>query len=200
MAPTSRLFNHAIYSSVGRSPGLESHGDDSVDLGLAVPIDPSLRQSKCSEDEQQLFYLIPVDDTTRINERPSVVEGAEGSLGAEASSPRRSSTVSRGAEAFFGLAMETRLGTRGPKPAVFGTEEEAAMGRQFVAHEPCRVGVEIWGVSGLKDKQRLYSSTFFYAGVSRAWLKAWRAADSAPFRSPSSISICSAFRRRERCN
>lgn len=178
MAMTSRLVTHSTYNSIGRTPGLDSHPDDGPDLGLAASIDPHLNTRKHGRGQLN-FYLIPVDNTTRINERsPASSEGGEG---AELSpSPRKPSTVPRGVDCFFGLALETRLGTKGPKLAVFGTEDEAIAGRTFVAYEPCRVGVEFWGVGNLKDKQRLYSSTFFYAGVNPPL-------SSAP---PSAANLC----------
>lgn len=163
MAMTSRLVTHSTYNSIGRTPGVDSHPEDGPDLGLATSIDPHLNARKHGRDQRN-FYLIPVDDTTRINERSPT--SSEGGNGAEPSpTPRRPSSIPRGVDGFFGLALETRIGTKGPKPAVFGTEDEAIAERSFVAYEPCRVGVEFWGVGNLKDKQRLYSSTFFYAGV-----------------------------------
>lgn len=167
MTLSSRLVSHSTYSSAGRSPGLESHADEGPDLGLTTSIDPHLTTLKHQRDRTP-FYLVPVDDTTRINERtPSSADGSEpGAIVDPLSTARRPTTVPRGVDGFFGLALEMRIGTRGPKAAVFGTEDEALLGRHFVAFEPCRVGVEFWGVAHLKDKQRLYSSTFFYAGVS----------------------------------
>lgn len=202
MAMTSRLVTHSTYNSIGRTPGLDTHPDDGPDLGLATSIDPHLNIRKHGADQRN-FYLIPVDDTTRINERtPASSEGGEA---AELStSPRKPSTVPRGVDGFFGLALETRLGTKGPKSAVFGTEDEAMAGRTFVAYEPCRVGVEFFGVGNLKDKQRLYSSTFFYAGVSVLIVarvsSELRSLTFALFPSPSSTSTSSAFKRRERSN
>lgn len=129
---------------------------------------------------RQPFWLVPVDDTTRINDRmSSSATGAdnngeplpsESSPSSPSSSPRKTSSLPQGAEGFFGLAVETRMGTQqGAQSAVFGSAAEEQLGRRFVAHEPFRISLEFHSVASLKDKQRLYSSTFFHAGVSRTF-------------------------------
>lgn len=116
--------------------------------------------------------------------------------GAPESSPKaKPSTLATGAEAFFGLALETRLGADGPSPGVIGTREEATAGRRFVPYEPFRFSAEFWGVGELREKQRLYSETFFYAGVSPLFFPPSFGVDVA-LRSRPTTSTSRRFRRR----
>ncbi|KAM0791547.1 hypothetical protein ACM66B_005995 [Microbotryomycetes sp. NB124-2] len=162
--PTSRLNYHAAYGST-RSPGQETMVDERPELGLVSQINPA--RTLRDGDDSRPYYLLPVDDTTRINEKPSInsetPENAAEVAPAPAT-PKKPSTLPRGPNNFFGLALETRPGTVGPVASVYGSADEVDRDRRWVAHEPCRVSIEFWGVQALKDKQRLYSSTFFYAG------------------------------------
>ncbi|KAK4049650.1 hypothetical protein OIV83_003925 [Microbotryomycetes sp. JL201] len=161
--PSSRFNYHAAYGST-RSPGQESMVDERPELGLVFQIDPT--KPRQNGPDWRPYYLVPVDDTTRINERPATSSESSENVAETASppTPKKPSTLPRGPEHFFGLALETRAGTVGPVSFVYGTADEADSDRRWVAHEPCRVSIEFWGVQALKDKQRLYSSTFFYAG------------------------------------
>lgn len=177
-----RNVTHYIYGSGTRTPGggelnqIEEHPELGLTVGINSKLDVS-KQKRISCWSTQPFYLVPVDDTTRINERLPTHAGVEPELlmdeagASDSPSPQRKhSTLPRGAEGFFGLGVETRRGTLGgPKSAVvFGSSAEEQLERRFVAHEPFRTSVEFWlgGVNALKDKQRVYSSTFFFAGVS----------------------------------
>ncbi|KAK4056185.1 hypothetical protein OIO90_002916 [Microbotryomycetes sp. JL221] len=168
-ALASRQTTHALYGT--RTPGHDAMVDENPELGLMSRIDPRMEWHE--GDDCRPYYLVPVDDTTRINPVQHAVDSAEATAASAASTSsepptpavaRKPSTLPRGAENFFGLALETRLGTVGPVSRVYGAEEEVAEERNWVAHEPCRVSIEFWGVQALKDKQRLYSSTFHYAG------------------------------------
>lgn len=72
-----------------------------------------------------------MDDTTRINDRPTTINVA-----AEKGSGRRSLVASGvgGSEGFFGIGNTMRLGLERP----FGTAEEEKLGRRFVGFEPFR--------------------------------------------------------------
>lgn len=131
--------------------------EEPTELGLTTNIKPALELKV--DEEPGRYFLVPVDDTTRINDGP--MPGA-----AEPAPKAKPSSLPTGAEAFFGLALETRSGGDGAARGVFGTLEEAAVGRRFVPYEPFRFSAEFWGVGELREKQRLYSETFFYGGVS----------------------------------
>jgi hypothetical protein len=136
-----------------------------ADLGLSTVIKPDLDERKRGLTIRP-YYLVPVDDTTRINDRapqPDVESSAPETMPSPKKLP---SSLPKGVEGFFGLGLETRLGVwGGPNAGVFGTEEEELAARKFVPFEPCRIGMEFWGVQALKDKQRLCECSVLEARV-----------------------------------
>lgn len=167
-APTpSASYSHVLHAtgtSLDRRPSSPtpppSQADDRTDLGLTAVIDPTLDPDRLGSQHHQRFFLVPSDDTARINDGPLPGEqGHAGSGGAPAKA--KASSLPGGPEGFFGLALETRWGARG---GVFGSPEEERLARRFVGCEPCRVAVEFWNVGELRDKQRLYSRTWDYNG------------------------------------
>ena len=101
------------------------------------------------------YFLVPSDETSRIND--SVTSTSRDDV----SAPTYPS--GGGAETFFGLVVQTRMGTSGPNPAVFGTREEQEKGRVWVKQEPFRISASFYNVGDLREKQRCYSKTFEYS-------------------------------------
>lgn len=60
---------------------------------------------------------------------------------------------------FFGIGPGMRNARE-----IFEGEEDQLGASQWSRFEPFRFSVEFWGVEKLKEKQREYSSTIFYAG------------------------------------
>lgn len=168
-APTpSASYSHALHAtgtSLDRRPSspppaLPSQADDRTDLGLTTHINSTLNPDQLDSHHQQRYFLVPADDTARLNDGPLPGELPQaGPNGAPVKA--KASSLPGGPEGFFGLALETRWGARG---GVFGTTEEERLGRRFVGFEPCRVAVEFWNVGDLRDKQRLYSRTWHFQG------------------------------------
>lgn len=142
-------FSHALHAtgtSLDRrpsSPTSAQPADERTDLGLATHINPNLKPEQYGELHHQRYFLVPADDTARLNDGPLPGEPPVAGPGGAVVKPKPSS-LPGGAEGFFGLALETRWGARG---GVFGTAEEERVGRSFVGFEPCRVAVEFWNVS-----------------------------------------------------
>ena len=155
---------HATGTSLDRRPSSPtpdpSQADERTDLGLTALIQPAIDPAQVGASHQHRFFLVPADDTARLNDGPlpgEMPQAGPGGVPAKA----KPSSLPAGPEGFFGLALETRWGALG---GVFGTAEEERLGRRFVGFEPCRVAVEFWRVDELRDKQRLYSRTWFYQG------------------------------------
>jgi hypothetical protein len=134
--------------------------EDKAELGLSALINPDLDGAKTGSSRR--YFLVPIDDTTRLNDGP--LPGSSTRI--DSPSQAKVPTLPTGPNAFFGLALETRTGSDSSPGEVLGSVEESVVGRRFVPYEPCRFSAEFWGVGDLREKQRLYSSTFFYAGVS----------------------------------
>ncbi|KAM0756350.1 hypothetical protein T439DRAFT_376559 [Meredithblackwellia eburnea MCA 4105] len=137
---------------------------DCTHLNLTTLVNPHLDRG---DGRMRRFFRVPLDDTTRINDGPLIPPSSSNNHpNSERSKASTTATATTNAENFFGFGMEeeVREGVRGV--GVFGSELESDMslGRTWVPFEPFRVCVEFWGVGVLSDKQRLYSSTFFYAG------------------------------------
>lgn len=66
-----------------------------------------------------------------------------------------------GEDTFFGIGSAHKIGWEivGLSKGSHGGEES-----KWTKYEPFRFSVEFWGVEGLKEKQREYSRTVFYAG------------------------------------
>ena len=137
---------HATVTSLDRrpaSPTPTTTADERTNLGLATHINPDLDPQQHGGPHQQRYFLVPADDTARLNDGPLPGEvPVAGPNGAAVKA--KPSSLPGGPEGFFGLALETRCGARG---GVFGTQEEEKVGRRFVGFEPCRVAVEFWNVS-----------------------------------------------------
>lgn len=137
-----------------------SADEDRTELGLTCSINPLLDSSKYADSTRQ-FYLVPKDDTWRLNDGP-----LPGTQSESDSRPKKPSSLPCGPAGFFSLLKESRLGSSGPPPFVFGTVEEQKALRRFVGFEPYRFSAEFWGVNKLtSDRQRLYSETVFLGGV-----------------------------------
>ncbi|KAI5477083.1 hypothetical protein MNV49_006882 [Pseudohyphozyma bogoriensis] len=134
--------------------------EDLTELGFSTTINPSLDDT-LSGIAKRPYYLVPVDDTVRLNDGPPP---GSSEAPVDPALKFKSSMLPSGPAGFFGLGLETRLGSPGPKSGVFGTTEEQKALRRFVMFEPLRFSAEFWGVGDLKDKQRLYSQTFFLGG------------------------------------
>lgn len=156
-------ISHSAYSTGPiRAPQLELDTSGELhELGISVPFLSSLSQAVGPTALLQRYFIVPVDDTARINESISA-QSLSPSIGTTTKPP----SLPSGANNFFGLALESRQGVGGINPGVFRTVEEEDSKRRFISHEPFRFTAEFWGVGDLREKQRLYSQTFFYAGSS----------------------------------
>lgn len=126
------LSSHSAYSRGGAVRD-GTAADDAADLGLSTTINPSLKPNRRGQTSSP-FFLVPIDDTTRINDCSPNGDG-EGDV----SPPKKAKGLPSGAEGFFGLGKETRLGVPGSHGGVFGTEDEAAALRRFIQYEPLRI-------------------------------------------------------------
>lgn len=129
-------------------------------MGLAASTSPSLLE-EINRLPTTRFFLIPTDDTVKIND-------SDHRSGPSSPSPTLIHTptrISADPESFFGLQTCSKLGVKGAGVFV-GEDELEDTERQFTPYEPCRFSAQFYNVSELREKQRLYSDTFFYAGVS----------------------------------
>ncbi|KAH8920207.1 hypothetical protein BT69DRAFT_435042 [Atractiella rhizophila] len=126
----------------------EKDGED--ELGISKKL--VSKESDLGDKDVSKWFMVPVDSTLRLSDF---------SLPLPPSHPRRHSSspmsLPPGADRFFSLSTAIRS-------SLLTTQFEELEGRKATAYEPCRFSVEFWGVSELKEKQRLYSQTFVYAG------------------------------------
>ncbi|SCZ96099.1 BZ3500_MvSof-1268-A1-R1_Chr8-1g10003 [Microbotryum saponariae] len=141
--------------------------DGLVDIGFATPVNPHLDVNMPALGLQP-FYRIPIDDTSRINDRAPHPDSTPSALGLGAPPPipprKPSSPLSYGPDGFFGLAREQCLGTRGGPHRGVLPGSSLDLSSEWVEYAPLRLSAEFWGVTALRDNARLYSNTFFYAG------------------------------------
>ncbi|SCV67214.1 BQ2448_5860 [Microbotryum intermedium] len=163
---TSRVAGPA---PVGRAPPLPGELvtlDGLIDIGFATSVNPYLDVNVPALGLQP-FYRIPIDDTSRINDRAPHPDSTP-SLGLGPPSPipprKPNSPLSYGPDGFFGLAREQRLGTRGGPHRGVLPGSSLDLSSEWVEYAPLRLSAEFWGVTALRDNARLYSNTFFYAG------------------------------------
>lgn len=151
--------------------GSSSHASYSASLAGGNSIDVAAEESglKLSTPARadvdlvgplQSYFYVPIDDTVRINESPAIA--TDDPPVTPLPLPRRLQKHEAGEHSFFGIGLQTRMGTCGPNAVVLASSEED-LARSFVAAEPCRFATTFYNVADLQEK-RLYSPTFFYGG------------------------------------
>ncbi|KAL7416914.1 hypothetical protein BDY24DRAFT_378685 [Mrakia frigida] len=170
--PTNGGSPSAPLSPLGAGTSSPTNTSSFSALSLLPPISssPSIADTK-------LYWPVPVDDTHRIGDyggflplpssglatTGSTPLGAVGAGGAGVGGGKKSSGAA-GERDFFGVGKGWRSG-REILEGDLGVGNEGAGGEaMWTKYEPFRFSVEFWGVDKLKEKQREYSNTVFYAG------------------------------------
>lgn len=138
---------------------------DLSELGLTTSaVDHECASEHCARDEHVPFYLVPVDETLRLNE----VASTGLPLSEEQAAAQRRKMTSAAPDTLYGLVTRPIEGVVRPSAKVVRSvaSDGSRQARRYTHVEPKRFCAEFWGVAELENKQRLYSETFFYAGVS----------------------------------
>lgn len=147
-------------------------------LGAAVHLMPGKTES---HPYAQRYFLVPGDSTFRTNEdgpgiqcllSPKVLSPSEVSVFSEKTSqgpPAESTDLDeeyRGAKRFFSLtSIRSTVGVAASRTLTESNlTPTASDAPRWVPFEPCRISVEWFITTGLRDKQRLYSRTWAYGG------------------------------------
>jgi hypothetical protein len=177
-------FASAI-ASTQRKGRKSDAGSTSTMLGGMRPLMLMGASSKAKALENLLdkrFYAVPSDDTVRIGENLSSLVNADsnavnemeieepesgGPSGLAAAIDNQTLNIAHDAKRasmneYFGVNNAVMNG-RG-LGVEYGKKTAAHTSRDWTGYEPMRLGAEFYAVDRLKEKERMYSPSFFYAG------------------------------------
>ncbi|CED84014.1 BTB/POZ-like [Phaffia rhodozyma] len=175
-----------------RQPSTPMSGS-SISYGLSTSPTSFPGKTPLLSQEVITYYPVPQDDTQRLGEYGGFIplegpalsftlSGAVPDMGpplsmtdASFAARAKKDGIAGGApmreEDFFGIGSSQRTGrdivdARRKYSDATGTgdQDNAEDEARWTKYEPFRFSVEFWGVDGLKEKQREYSRTVFYAG------------------------------------
>jgi len=185
LVSTEAEFASAVTSIQRKGRKSDAGGGAPVMLGGMRPLMLMGASSKTRALENLLdkrFYAVPSDDTVRIGENLSILVNPDAGTAGEANCEGEEAGGPSGLAAVvdnhtLNIAHDAKRSTInehfGVNNAVtngrkLGLEHakkiETQTARDWTGYEPMRLGAEFYGVDRLKEKERMYSPSFFYAG------------------------------------